>query len=64
MANPSELALSKLRERLERDSTLSSEVKNAVLDDLGSEFPAAFAKLRITVSAAEVASEPEASSSS
>jgi hypothetical protein len=62
MANPSELAVAKLRERLEADSTLSDEVKNAVLDDLGSEIPAAFVKLRIAL-ATEVTGEPEASNS-
>jgi hypothetical protein len=61
-SNPSELALAKLREQLEADSTLSDEVKDAVLDDLGSELPATFAKLRIAISA-EAISEPEASSS-
>ena len=63
MTTPSVLALSKLRERLEADATLSKEIKDAILDDLGSELPTAFAKLRIAVSA-EATSEPEAPSSS
>ena len=62
-SNPSALALTRLRERLEADSTLSDEVKTAALDDLGSELPATFVKLRIAISA-EATSEPEASSSS
>ena len=45
-SQPSDVALERLKKRIEVDATLDAEVREAILTDLASDSPAAFASLK------------------